>query len=955
MENKIINKEGCNLLVDSPVFSGTTKDLDECPTKLEINNTKKLIVLTPDILSDGVNAKNYDLDQLVEIEDVGRYLKCTYTNDCAEWCKFSFYNSGVNGSLTNSFYIFNNDDIVSGESEIGLTQNFVNTSWDSSLEIMVYLNVTYAQQCSINDLPATRFDGGFLWSTSDSATIKNAILNGDINIVISKEAVVYKLVPSISEGNITLEHGVESQITLSYNKYVGGVLNESVDVTNSALWTSSDETVATVNNGLVIVNNSGKPGPVTITATYEDQIVSWTINILSYDLIVSINEPSVYVGQSTYCMAYFIEYVNGVEKIKSNVTNKCEWISSLPDVAEHYNAGVFSGISKGVAVLTGRHTYNDVVYEDSCEFTVLANYITINPTEYTFEKETDLIEINVEFGGNVYRVSDTLPWTGLIKSGNVVTLTVQDNTTTSTRSGIITFKCGEATADFEVIQKGTQVYPEISLNKTSWEFDYTGGVIQNYAILTNADTCVIENLPDWITVNNDGPYENREVITFTIAENIRTDVSRWYDVVFSIPNTDIKTVFTIEQGAAPAADPDEPTVEVTGLSIDVDYVKGVVGTSTKIEVIASYSNGEKRAVTTNENLTYVLEEGQPWVGTYSNGTINHNGPGEAIWTFSYTENGVTVTTNLEIITTAVKLIDLQLSHSSETLTVGDTLDVTATLYFDNNRSYLSNTAQWVSNDSSIASVVVNDNIATITAVKAGKTFITVTDTYQGVTLERILNINVVGNMDIDVITQSFDIVDQNGHKVPNLLLPSLEIPLKAVLISNTNGNITTLDVTNFCTWTSSDSSVAQISNTGLLTTNRVGAITVIEATYIRGVTTWSKQIVIEVLPQDYYVRTSTTTIKVGNLNCVNLAIHLHGGGILYSEYTWKCIGGSDSNIVGKTGRGGLTFEDTTGTTKSVIMELTSIASYYNFVGDLVYPTANITLTVPANWSVITDV
>jgi hypothetical protein len=79
---------------------------------------------------------------------------------------------------------------------------------------------------------------------------------------------------------------------------------------------------------------------------------------------------------------------------------------------------------------------------------------------------------------------------------------------------------------------------------------------------------------------------------------------------------------------------------------------------------------------------------------------------------------------------------------------------------------------------------------------------------------------------------------------------------------------------------------------------------------------------------------------------------LNNGQIINQLYSWECIGGSDSHLIGKTGKGTITYDDTTGTTKNVIMKLTSVGPYYNFVGDLVYPGAECTLIVPQNWSII---
>jgi predicted fused transcriptional regulator/phosphomethylpyrimidine kinase len=92
------------------------------------------------------------------------------------------------------------------------------------------------------------------------------------------------------------------------------------------------------------------------------------------------------------------------------------------------------------------------------------------------------------------------------------------------------------------------------------------------------------------------------------------------------------------------------------------------------------------------------------------------------------------------------------------------------------------------------------------------------------------------------------------------------------------------DVTSMCTWTSSNTNVAQVNN-GVVTTGRISGTTVITAKYVFGTTTYEKSIILRVNGQERYITATTNIEKVGNLNNVQLKIRLNNGQIINQLYS----------------------------------------------------------------------
>lgn len=130
---------------------------------------------------------------------------------------------------------------------------------------------------------------------------------------------------------------------------------------STVAWDSSDDAIASVNNGIVTAESAGS-ATITATATYGGQTASATCAITVYKPSIELDKATnmVTVNNSTTLTATTIP-----------ATAEVTWTSNDEDIAL-VEDGVVSGVSTGTAVITASITIEGISYTDTCEVTVEA-------------------------------------------------------------------------------------------------------------------------------------------------------------------------------------------------------------------------------------------------------------------------------------------------------------------------------------------------------------------------------------------------------------------------------------------------------------------------------------------------------------------------------------------------------------------------------------------------------
>ena len=237
-----------------------------------------------------------------------------------------------------------------------------------------------------SDSDIAGISNGVVSASAEGYAVISATYNGcsaEADVIVSAKPVsyTYDLVVTASETSFTGGgHAVASAV---YNTYIDGILAGSEDVTTRASWTSSNESVATVNNGQISVNDID--GNADITANYNGISDHVTISaakkadVYTYSLSVSQSASSGKEGKMAYFKAYLATMKNGIVQESVNVTDECEWSSSDDDLASHEDAGAFNLFKAGEVTVHAYHTA-----PDGSTISASAS-LTIEPVETTYD------------------------------------------------------------------------------------------------------------------------------------------------------------------------------------------------------------------------------------------------------------------------------------------------------------------------------------------------------------------------------------------------------------------------------------------------------------------------------------------------------------------------------------------------------------------------------------------
>ena len=248
-------------------------------------------------------------------------------------------------------------------------------------------------------LPIDTSNKTIYWTSSNPnvASVENGFIK------TYKEGVVVITATSINGKKITCNVTVKDisveQISLDKTEIslvagetanIAATISPSNALNKTIYWTSSDPSVATVNNGVI---SGVKAGSITITATSINGKKT-TCNVIVKDLYaeaVSLNKTNLYlnVGETSTIIATLSP---------SNASNKnLSWTSSDPSVAT-VNNGVISGVGEGTTSITVTTTNGK-----TASIPVVVNKISVS--DYTFESDKLITSVGKSIKINISSIS----------------------------------------------------------------------------------------------------------------------------------------------------------------------------------------------------------------------------------------------------------------------------------------------------------------------------------------------------------------------------------------------------------------------------------------------------------------------------------------------------------------------------------------------------------------------
>ena len=547
------------------------------------------------------------------------------------------------------------------------------------------------------------------------------------------------------------------------------------DSTDFVVWSSSDTSIATVdNNGKVL---GLKPGSVKITAKINERILAECVVVIvdssgeygdKYNA-VEVYPSSISISESSKEISVGENYKIEVQLLPANVTNDAlTWSSSNPSVATVYNGEVV-GVSPGTVVISVK-TVNDLVEA----VTITVKGVPVEGLK--IDKSSESITVN----GSVTLVAETVPEDatnpGITWSSSDESIAVVDNTgkVTGKKVGSVTITATSAnkktaTCKVSVVSKEVPI-TSISLKKTNISLSvnesYTLKATISPSSATNKAITWSSSDRSVATVSSGGKVTGKKVGSATITA-------------------------TTSNGLTATAEVNVSNTAVTGITLNKSSMSLTVGSTGTFTATVSPVNASDKSVSWSSSDRSVAT-------VDSSGKVTAKKAGTTTITAT-ASNGMTakatVTVNASGGAGGSTDTTIRLNKSSETICVGCTTTLVATT----NPSGLSVT--WRSNDSSVATVTSG---GIVKGIKVGSTTIVASAGGQEARFVVTVKSDEIQSVSLDKTSATVE-VNKTVRLTPTIYPTTV-----------TNKSVT---------WKSSNTSVATVVN-GIVTGIKAGSATI---------------------------------------------------------------------------------------------------------------------------------
>lgn len=560
---------------------------------------------------------------------------------------------------------------------------------------------------------------------SGSATITATYSNKTVEMTVDVD-VVEEL--DVSEDTFNLKAGQSVPITLTAT-YID---LSTEDVTEEATWSSSQRSVAYVQNGNLYAR---KQGEVEITATYKGKSVTITVDVNIPRKLVASPEDLAIGSDEQEEISLVAVYADGSEEVVPG--SDAEWTSSNESVAE-VEDGIVTGISSGSANIT-------------------ATYGTRSVT----------VEVDVDILQNLRLDTDEL----VLNEGDAKQLTLTATYMDGTEKDITSKATwSSSNTDVAFVYKGNVIAQDMGTVEVSATF---GGITVSAEVNVSVPTNVVLS-SDEISLDVNGTYQLSLVATY--EDGTELDVSS--DAEWSSSNSQIARV---SDGLVTGVSEGTTTITVTyydqTFTVDVE-----VGTATNLQAstrLLTLSVDESQQIVLTaldrEGNTKDVTDSAEWstnnasVADVYNGVVTAYSKGKAVITAQYASLTVTIDVEVDIVE------KIELSEKYLMLASGETAQLQAIVTYSNGRQIdVTDLAEWESSDYTEVSV---NNEGLVTAVAYGKAYISAE--YAGKSVRIAVEVDQLKYLYTDEVSLTLQVGDE------------VQLTATAVYPDNTERDVTT--------------------------------------------------------------------------------------------------------------------------------------------------------------------
>lgn len=523
---------------------------------------------------------------------------------------------------------------------------------------------------------------------------------------------------TVTPANQTIPQGTTLQFTATGN-YADA---STADLTTQVLWTSTDQTIATIVAGGLATASSNHTGGASIQATYNSVMGQTGLTVSPAELVsisVTPKNPAVPKGALRQFIATG-SYTNGDLR---DITNSVTWASSDMSKATIDNAGLASTLAEG------QTTISATLSGKTDSTTLFIGPATVNQ-----------VQVSPHAAGTI-PLGDTYSFTALafFTDGSSLDVTSNGGTTwTSSNDAVATVSAGLVTSH----SQGNNV----QITASYGGFSDVGTIsIAPPALKSIAVTPSPVTIPNGLT--------QQFTATGTYTDNSTQDLTNsasWSassPTVASVTNTGLATCKLANNNTLIIATsnsingsatlncgpPDLSSITVTPANSTIPN-----GTTSAMVATGHYTDNTTQELTFLANWSSSNPAIASIVNTPSvagNGKVTAKTQGGPV-VITATFNSVSGTTNLTV--GPPNLVSVAVTPVNPSVNKGNTQQFTATgTYTDNSTQNLTNTAAWSSSATGVATINASTGLAT--AVSIGTSTVTATQSsISGNTTMRVL-------------------------------------------------------------------------------------------------------------------------------------------------------------------------------------------------------------------------
>ncbi len=519
------------------------------------------------------------------------------------------------------------------------------------------------------------------------------------------------------------------------------------------IWTSSDNTVATIADGLITAKEKGT-ATITAKTNYGDFVAKCVVDVIVAVAAIETDSSSYTLKENTTTKMTAVVLPENAHN--QNITFK----STDESIATVNDEGVITGVKKGVTTITVRSEENpNIKATVTVEVIKPVTSISLNKDNHTLNT-----------GDTVALIATVLPEDANDTSFKWVTS--DKNVATVSSSGVVTaLKAGTATISAITNDGEFKAQCVITVYQIAQQVSFPQ---ENYSVITGEDIIV-----EATVLPEDTSFKQ---LTWTSSnESIATVDQR--GIVTGVKAGTVEITAKVNYGGVSKT----VTVEVIQQAQEIKLTaeKDVLWVGGSVTIISQVLPED----TTDKTLTWVSSDNS--VIKVENGVVTAVGAGTATVTAISSCKKASAVLQFEV---RQQVTGVQINASSTRMYVAETANLTCVITPENS---FNKAVTWISDDSSIVSV---DDNGVITAHKAGTTQITcqtsnseVNKTISITVVQQAYEVNITAQKNIlwlgDTITINSQVLPENTTDKTLTWKSSNED-----VITVTDGKVTTVGV-----------------------------------------------------------------------------------------------------------------------------------------------------------------